>query len=348
MPGVASGRDFYAMLGVPRDADDAALKKAYRKLAMKWHPDKNPGDAAAEEKFKGVGEAYAVLTDKEKRAIYDAYGEDGLKFGGPPPPQGAAAAGGGGGPGFAGGGFGPSSSSTFSEADAARIFEELFGGGGGFTSRGGGGGFGGFGGGGPRFDGRGAGFGFGGAPRPPHTLEVPLPCTLLELATGCVKKRRITRRVAGAGGAVTEETEVLEVAVQPGWKAGTRVTFAGRGDALPGRPAQDVVFVVAQTPHPTLARDGDDLICRVRIPLAVALTEGTVDVPALQPDRVLRVPLREVVTPGYKRVVTGEGMPRAATKGGGKGNMVVEFDVAFPEKQVAKEKAGELAALLGG
>ena len=142
-----------------------------------------------------------------------------------------------------------------------------------------------------------------------------------------------------------EEADVLEIAVQPGWKAGTRVTFAGRGDALPGRAPQDVVFVVSETPHPTLARDGDDLLCRARIPLATALCEGTVDVPALQPGRVLRVPLKDVVTPGYRRAVKGEGMP---AKGGGKGDLIVEFDVTFPGRQVPKERAGELAALLGG
>lgn len=364
MPGATSGRDFYALLGVDRGADDAAIKKAYRKLAMKYHPDKNPGDAAAEAKFKDISEAYSVLSDPEKKKLYDEWGEDGLKYGpgGPPPPQASASGGGAGFGGGAGGGFsgfggaGGPGGANFSQEDAARIFEELFGGrGGGFASRGGAGGpggfsFGGGGAGGPR---RG-GFSFYGddedgyyaPPRPPATLEVPLECSLLELATGCVKKRKITRRVADASspGGTRTESEVLEVNVQPGWKAGTRVTFTGRGDALPGRPPQDVVFVVTQAPHAHLTREGDDLICRARIPLAVALSEGTVDIPALDPNRTLRVPLKEVVHPGYRRVVKNEGMPR---KGGGKGDLIIEFSVDFPAKQVPKEKAGELAALLG-
>lgn len=363
MPGATSGRDFYALLGVDRSATDADLKKAYRKLAMKLHPDKNPGDAAAEAKFKDVAEAYTVLSDPDKKKLYDEWGEDGLKFGpgGPPPPP---SAGGGGGSGFGGGGFGGvppgyagggGGPSSFSQEDAARIFEELFGGrGGGFASRGGGGGGPGFsfgGGGAPRRGGFSSFYGDDDdhahyAPRPPTTLEVPLECTLLELATGCVKKRKITRRVADAGapGGTRAESETLEINVQPGWKAGTRVTFTGRGDALPGRPAQDIVFVISQTPHQHLVREGDDLLCRVRVPLATALCEGSIDIPALDAGRTLRVPLKEVVTPGYRRVVKNEGMPY---KAGGKGDMIIELDVVFPKKQVAKEKAAELAALLG-
>ena len=73
---------FYDLLGVPPAADDNQLKKAYRKLAMKWHPDKNPDDAKAQEKFKEISEAYGILSDKEKRSTYDNYGEQGLKEGG--------------------------------------------------------------------------------------------------------------------------------------------------------------------------------------------------------------------------------------------------------------------------
>ena len=135
----ASEKDYYAILGVDRNADDDQLKKAYRKMAVKWHPDKNQDKKEkAEAKFKEIGEAYDVLSDKNKRAIYDRYGEAGLK-GGPPPPDPTQDAGmpgaqnspgGGGFKGFGRGGAGPSTR-QFSAQDAKSLFESVFGGGGG-------------------------------------------------------------------------------------------------------------------------------------------------------------------------------------------------------------------------
>jgi curved DNA-binding protein CbpA len=113
-----STTNFYSILGVAKTCDDKALKKAYRKLALKWHPDKNPDDRdAAAEKFKQISEAYEVLSNPEKRQIYDQYGEEGLR-------SGMGSAGGGGRGGFSGGG------QPFSAADATRIFEAMFGNGG--------------------------------------------------------------------------------------------------------------------------------------------------------------------------------------------------------------------------
>eukprot|EP00538_Stauroneis_constricta_P011818 CAMPEP_0119563650 /NCGR_PEP_ID=MMETSP1352-20130426/24211_1 /TAXON_ID=265584 /ORGANISM="Stauroneis constricta, Strain CCMP1120" /LENGTH=364 /DNA_ID=CAMNT_0007612287 /DNA_START=147 /DNA_END=1241 /DNA_ORIENTATION=+ len=146
--------DYYQVLGVPRGADDAALKKAYKKLAVKWHPDKNPGDETATKNFQKVSEAYATLSDSKKRQIYDQYGKDAanqadqMGEGGMPGHHHHGFPGGFGG---GGGGFGPGGASHMSQADADRIFSHIFGGGDPF-----GGGFGGagpqmrFGGGGPR------------------------------------------------------------------------------------------------------------------------------------------------------------------------------------------------------
>jgi curved DNA-binding protein CbpA len=148
-PPMPASRDYYAVLGVDRNANDDQLKKAYRKMAVKWHPDKNQDNTEkAEAMFKEVGEAYDVLSDSNKKAIYDKYGEAGLK-GGPPPPdptQGGGMPGAQNMPGFQGGampgsfqgfgqgGAGPNvQSKQFSAQDAKSLFESMFGGGGGFN-----------------------------------------------------------------------------------------------------------------------------------------------------------------------------------------------------------------------
>ncbi|KAI4525974.1 hypothetical protein EV122DRAFT_269643 [Schizophyllum commune] len=151
------GTDYYKLLGVDKNADDDAIKRAYKKMALKWHPDRNKGSEEASQKFKEISEAFEVLSDSNKRAIYDQFGEEGLKGGGGPPP-GAGGPGGfsgfsgfpGGGPGGAHtftftSGPGGSSSGGFNPTDPNRIFEQIFGGGfGGFSMGGMGGGMGGF------------------------------------------------------------------------------------------------------------------------------------------------------------------------------------------------------------
>ncbi|CAL5222041.1 g4336 [Coccomyxa viridis] len=375
---LSMGKNYYDILGVPKTTDEDELKKAYRKLAMKWHPDKNQDKVEeATKKFKEISEAYDVLSDKQKRQIYDQYGEEGLKMGGAPPPPGADGAG----PaGFAPGGGGGYS---FSEDQAQRIFEELFGRGFGGLGGGMGGGLGGGmgGAGGPRvrvfssgpgggglgggmfggsgfggqgihsdddempFFGGGGGFG-GGQQRPPRTVEVPLKLTLKELYTGTTKRLKITRRVYNKQTKNLEPKEdVITINVQPGWKDGTRITFSGKGDELPGQPPQDLVFIVRQIPDNQYQRDGDDLIEHVRIKLTDALSETKIDVPHLD-GRILRVPLKEVVTPGYVRVVKGEGMPKSKQPGQ-KGDLRIVFDVQFPKKQLNSSEREVLEDLLG-
>ncbi|KAG8898131.1 hypothetical protein FRB99_007647 [Tulasnella sp. 403] len=119
-----AGKDYYKLLGVDRNADDEAIKKAYKKMALKWHPDRNAGSEEANQKFKEISEAFEVLSDKNKRAIYDQFGEEGLKGGGMPSDSGPNP--------FAGGAFpgasfsfssGPGGSRGFTPSDPSFIFE---------------------------------------------------------------------------------------------------------------------------------------------------------------------------------------------------------------------------------
>ncbi|TYZ58301.1 hypothetical protein PybrP1_009334 [[Pythium] brassicae (nom. inval.)] len=372
------GKDYYAVLNVPRTASDDELKKAYRKLALKWHPDKNPNDQErAQQKFQEVGEAYEVLSDKQKREIFDKYGEEGLKAGGgggggpAPGPESAGGAGFGSMPGgfsFSSngpGGFSSFSSSSsgfpggggfsFHSTDPSKIFEQFFGTsnpmeaehmdpmamfGGGRRAGRAGSGFGGFGGGGrggmeSMFSGHNRG---GGRSAKPEKLKVELDCTLEQLYTGCTKKLKITRKVADASTQqVREEQKILEVNVRPGWKDGTKITFEGQGDALPNRPAQDIVFVIKEKPHDKFKREGDHLVYRARLSLKDALLgAGTLSIRSLDA-RSISMRLDGVVAPGTRKVFAGEGMPLQKSPAQ-RGDLYVDFDVQFPTSLTERQK----------
>lgn len=368
--------DYYKTLGVDKGADAAALKKAYYKLAQKWHPDKNPNNVEkATERFKEVSEAYDVLSDPEKRKVYDAYGEEGLKGGGAPPGAGGAH-----GPMGAGAGY------SFDQEAAERIFRSFFGGGGGGGGMGDafmGGGMGGMRGaragpGGAQFSfgggGGGPGMFFGGGDdamdvdqdqadpfsrftgarrrRPdgreaaqPQQVTVELKLALSELFKGCTKKLRITKHIVdGASGKAVPVQETVEVHVTPGWKAGTRITFTGKGDEHPGRPADDIVFVISEAPHPRFKRVGNDLEVTVPVSLSAALTGATAHVETLD-GRRLAVPLGPgVTTPDSVKVVRGEGMPVSKAPGT-RGDLRVRFALNFPTSLSEAQKAALKAAL---
>lgn len=324
------GRDYYSILGVGKTADESELKKAYRKLAMTHHPDKNPDNREkAEAKFKEISEAYEVLSDPQKREIYDKYGEEGLKAGGP------------GGPGPGAGFHARRPEDIFAEFFGGR---SPFGGGddgdpfGGFMGMGGMPGMGGMGGmGGMPFGfgqmggmGR-AGSGRSAAPRKDPAIENTLNVSLEELYTGTTKKMKISRNVQGQS-----VSEILEIDIKPGWKQGTKITFPQKGDERTGVVPADIIFIIGEKHHPVLRRDGNDLVHTARISLADALCGASLKIPHLDGSTV-EVPVNDVVTPNFTKIIKGKGMPITKTPGAF-GNLIIKFDVMFPRTLSSDQK----------
>ncbi|KAG2319361.1 hypothetical protein Bca4012_054387 [Brassica carinata] len=340
------GVDYYKALQVDRSANEDDLKKAYRKLAMKWHPDKNPDNKKdAESKFKQISEAYDVLSDPQKRAVYDQYGEEGLK-GNVPPPNAA------GGASYFSTGDGPSPF-RFNPRSADDLFAEIFG----FSNPFGGGGGGAGGSGGLRFSsrmfgddmyasfGEGGGVGGGsmhhhhhGAARKVAPIENKLPCSLEDLYKGTTKKMKISREIVDVSGNVMQTEEILTIGVKPGWKKGTKITYPEKGNEHPGVIPADLVFIIEEKPHPVFTREGNDLIVTQKISLADALTGYTVILTTLD-GRTLTIPVTNVIHPEYGEVVPKEGMPlqKDQTK---KGNLILKFNIKFPARLSAEQKAG--------
>ncbi|KAJ2538561.1 Molecular chaperone (DnaJ super) [Coemansia sp. RSA 1933] len=340
------GKDYYAILGVSKDASDDELKKAYRKLALKWHPDRHKEDKEkAESEFKDVSEAYEALSDKQKRQIYDQYGEEGLKGGVPP--------GGGAGGGFPGGGgstytftSGGGGFPGFNPSNPEDIFAQLFGSGlGGLSGMGGGrssqfmdvdddmgGGFRSFGMGGR--GGRGGGSSL--SSRRPQEISRPLACALDDIYKGCSKKLKVTRRIRGADGTITSSEKVLQVDIKPGWKAGTKIRFAKEGDNL-GNGAQDIVFVLEEKPHPTFKRDGDDLKVDLNLTLDEALCGFKKPVQLLNGKSIQVSNSNTIIKPNQTSRMPNYGMP-ISKQPGRFGALVITYKIQFPSSLTLSQK----------
>jgi len=345
------GKDYYIILGVARSASDDEIKKAYRKLALKYHPDKNQSPGA-EEKFKEIGEAYDVLSDSKKKQIYDQYGEDGLKgsmgggggHSGPTSHQGMP-------------NFGDNNFSYTYHGDPRATFSQFFGNSNpfeSFFSQGGPGGMGGgMGGpGGPEqmdidledllggIGGNRGGFKFspnsGQKPRKQSkvqddTIEREIFVSVEEIAKGCEKKMKISRKVFREDGSKTVEDKVLKIVVKPGWKAGTKVTFAKEGDQIPGKIPADIAFIIRDKPHPLFTRDGVNIKYTYKIPLRESLCGTVVQVPTLQGTKVGINCTSEVLKPSTIKRLQGYGLPHPKDPSR-RGDLLVSFDVLFPDQ----------------
>lgn len=290
--------DFYSVLGVPRDADADTIKKAYRKLARDLHPDKNPGNASAETRFKEVNRAYEALGDANKRKLYDEFGEEALREG--------------------------------FDAEKARVYkqyQERGGGGGGF----GGGGFGGgvsiedlFGGqvpGGNVYGGDPFADLFGRSRRragPMKGRDVEQELTVdFESA---VRGTQIQMKRPG-------EAQPVTVRIPPGADEGSRVRIAGQGGASPnGGPNGDLILVIHVEPHPLFERKGDDLQLDVPITTSEAIKGAKVKVPTFDGSVSVKVP--PGTQSGTKLRVRGKGIARKNREAG---DLYVRFMVHVPE-----------------
>lgn len=345
-----SKRDYYDVLGVDRRGDADQLKKAYRKLALQYHPDRNPDDPQAEEQFKEASEAYAVLSDPEKRQAYDRFGFAGVGAG-----QGA------------GGGF-----QDFAEfGDLGDVLGELFGD---------------FFGGGGRRGGRRRGRGQRGADLRYHLdidlkdvldgrearIEIPKmrPCESCDgsgaragtQATTCHTCRgsgqrmfqqgffRISRPCDACGGAGEviadrcpdcrgqgriEGQQTLQVKIPPGVETGSRLRLSGEGEAgVAGGGPGDLYVELAVRPHPFFEREGPHLTCQVPIPFVHAALGTEIEVPTLEGTQTIRVP--EGTQGGKTFVLRGEGLPGLGSRT--RGDLHAQIFVEVPTRLTASQR----------
>lgn len=346
------GFDYYNILKVNRNANEDDLKKAYKRLAMIWHPDKNPSykRTEAEAKFKQISEAYDVLSDPQKRQIYDLYGEEGLKSGTVPTAATSTSASRGG-PHYYHQRQHPNPSFRFNPRDAEDIYEELFGSesnnnsggqrGNNYNNRGYGHREGLF------RNGHGSSTSSNGAAefKKAPAVENLLPCSLEEIYKGAKKKMRISRNVYDSFGKTRTVEEILTVEIKPGWKKGTKITFPEKGNQEPGIIAADLIFIVDEKPHALYKREGNDLVVTQEITLLEALTGKTLDLTTLD-GRNLMIPLTDIVKPGAEIVVPNEGMP-ISKEPGKRGNLRIKIDVTYPSRLTSEQKS-ELKRVLGG
>ncbi len=354
---MAEKRDYYEVLGVEKNANDTEIKKAYRKLALKYHPDKNPGDKEAEEKFKEAAEAYDVLSNPDKRARYDQFGHAGMN---------GAAGGAGGFGGFGGGGF--------SMEDIFSQFGDIFGGhfsGGGFSSSRGG-----------RRVNRGS------------DIRVKVRLTLQEISEGVTKKLKINKMVAceechgkgaeeggystcttcngtgyvtrventffgrmqtqspcptcgGEGKMITKPCpkckgegavrgqEVVEIKIPAGVGEGMVLTVSGKGNAARhGGVNGDLLVLIEEEPDNELIRDGNDLIHNLNITVTTALLGGSVEVPTV--DGRAKIKIAPGTHAGKVLRLGGKGLPDV--NGYGRGDELIVVDITIPSKLSAEER----------
>ncbi len=294
-------KDFYAVLGVSRTSTPEELKKAFRKLAMKYHPDKNPGNKSAEDSFKEVNEAYDVLSDPKKREMYDRFGHAGAQggFGGP-------------GAGGAGAGFGGFHQSA-NASDFQDIFSDVFGDIFGRSSRTG-------------------GDPFAGArkrrPARGADLRYTLSVSFEDAVLGCEKTISFMRQRNG-----NEESARLSVSVPAGVKDGQKLKLRGEGDSA-GGAAGDLYVIIQISEHPIFKRSESDVLLDLPISYLDAILGTNAEIPTLTGKASLKIPAG--THSGQTFRLKGKGFPKIG--GLGTGDLLVKIVIDVPSRLSTEEK----------
>jgi curved DNA-binding protein len=303
-------KDYYKLLGVDKGASQEELKKAFKGKAREFHPDRNPDDPSAEERFKEVNEAYAALSDPEKRREYDQFGANGFRQR-------------------------YSQEDIFRNADfgdlgdilgglGGDLFSRIFGGGGPRRGPRGGSPFGGSGG---PFGGGGGPFGGGGGPMKGGDLETEMTVSLEEVLAG--GKRRLS--LQGPGGVIS-----LDVTIPKGVASGQKLRVSGKGQPSPmGGPAGDLLIRVQVAPHDLFRVDGEDLAVSVAVPVTTLVLGGSAEIPV--PGGSQRALKIAPGTPNGTRMrIRGFGLPG---RNGARGDLYVELGASLP-KTLSEEQKG--------
>lgn len=356
-----AGKDYYSILGVDRTAKTAEIKKAYRKLARKYHPDVNPGNAEAEGTFKEISQAHDVLSDPEKRKIYDEFGEEGLRAGFDPQQarqyrQWQQAGGFGGGQGTYGFYDVGGDQKGFKYSGFEDVFSDLFGGGRGAGPA--------------RGPSRGADVesslevdfitaikggttrvtlqrnqpcsqcgGAGQIPLPGNpvcktcngtgqTRVAQGPFNFTQPCPDCGGTGRMGQRCGACGGTgVVRGTETIDVKIPAGVDNGSRIRLAGKGEPGPaGGPTGNLYIVIKVRPHPVFTRDGDDLDVEVPVSISEVMSGAEITIPTVSGDVQLKIP--KGTKSGQRLRLKGKGVPNLKTKKSG--DMFVTVRVQVP------------------